>query len=591
MRHGRFLDLAIVVVLVAWSPSITEGQGGAQAPRALVVDGATLIDGTGSPPVPNSMVVIQGEKITAAGPRGGIQVPAGAQVIDAKGAYIIPGLIDGHTHWRGWTGELFLNHGVTSIIDLGNPTDWILAARDAEDAGRIRGPRIFTTAGGIDRRGSADAGGIDAGGDRGAYVQYIDGPGQARAAARALLVKGADALKIFGDLSQEEYQAITEEAHKVEIPVIGHANDVYAAVRGGMDAVTHLSGLSATLMTPENARKYRQGALASPYAWIEPTKIDALVSFLVEHGTYINTTLVNEHAAVLQQSRQYELANYDLLMRPSLRYVPLNAVLESLTFWHRLRSSSPKLGSFPYVETVDQSVLDEFRRGYRNAQEFTRRFARAGGRIFAGTDAAGSATVPGLSLHQELELLVEAGLTPMQALAAATRVPAALIHKDYKLGTLGAGKLADLLIVDADPLADIRNTQKIRSVIKNGQVVDIRYHRDYYVEYSEIEDVGSNSASALVPVITEVISNTLNQNSQVIHDGSPFELVVKGRDFHSTSLVHLNGRPLATRFVSPAELRARVPTERMTEAGTFAVTVVTPWPGGGTSNVKGLPVK
>jgi hypothetical protein len=578
---------AVAIIAGLCAPAL---HGQQRAPRALVITGATLIDGTGSAPTANSVVVIEGTKIKSVGAAGSVQVPEGARVIDGAGKFIIPGLIDAHTHWRGWSGELFLNHGVTTILDLGNPTDWILAAKDAETGGRLRGPRIFTSAGGIDKVKTA-GGGAFGGASSAPYMHYVDGPASARAVARSLLEKGADALKIFGDLSPEEYQAISEEAHKVDTPVIGHSSDLYASVNGGMDAVTHLWGVGITLMSPANKKKFEQNQIASPYAWMEPDKMDALVAFLVKHGTYINSCLVNEHTGVLPQRREFEQADYDLLMNPNLRYIPLTETLSALTFWHKLRAYSSSLGSFPYVENVDAATLDEFKRGYQNAQEFTRRFARAGGRIFAGTDAAGSASLPGESLHQELQLLVEAGLTPMQALESATRVPAQLIHKDYKLGTLAAGKLADLVLLDADPLADIRNTRKIRNVIKNGEVLDTTYHRAYYTPYAEAEAVGLTSSSAPMPEITEVFGRTLNQNSQVIHDGSPFDLVVKGNNLHSTSLVYLNGRPLETTFVGRGELRARVPTERIPEAGTYTVTVMTPWPGGGASNVKTLAVK
>lgn len=586
------LRIAMAVVVAALAMAPLRGQGGAQPPRIVVIDGATLIDGSGAAPLPNRTLLIEGDRIAVIGATGTVQIPANARVIDGRGKFVIPGLIDGHTHWRGWTGELFLNHGVTSIIDLGNPTDWILTARDAEIGGRLRGPRIFTAAGGIDRRRrEAEGGGIGAAGGTAPYIYYVDGETEARAVTRMLLERGPDVIKIFGDLTPEEYRGVTDEAHKVDVAVIGHTNDVYAAVRGGMDGVTHLWGVSATLMTPENLKKYREGHIASPYAWMQPDKMDALVAFLVERGTYVNPALVNEHTGAMPKSKEFELAGYDLLMHPDLRYVPLTAVLSSLTFWHKLRSYSPAVGGFPYREQVAPAVLEEFRKGYQYSQEFTRRLAKAGGKIFAGTDAAGSSSLPGLSLHQELEVLVDSGLTPMQAIVSATRVPAEMIKKDYKLGTVATGKLADLLVLDADPLADIRNTRKIGTIIKNGVVQDGKYHRDYYTEFSEVEGVGVSTSSAPVPVVTELQTKTMNQMSMVIHDGSPFDLVVKGSGFHPTSLVHMNGRPLATVYITRTELRARIDTSDIPVEGTYAITVFTPWPGGGRSNAKAMSVK
>jgi hypothetical protein len=294
---------------------------------------------------------------------------------------------------------------------------------------------------------------------------------------------------------------------------------------------------------------------------------------------------------VVKQARRFELASYDLLARPGLRHVPLNALLSSLAAFRSLRSYSESLGPSPYTELVGDSVGEEFRRGYGNAQEFIRRLAARGGKVVAGSDAAASPTVPGAALHQELELLVEAGLSPMQAIQAATKHPAELFRQGYKLGTVEPAKLADLVILDGDPLADIRNLGKIHIVLKNGTVMDTRYRATYAPELAELEDVGVSSSTAPVPRIFEVITRTLNTWSMVINNGSPFDVIVKGQGFHSMSVVHLNGRPLATTFVSSGELRARVPTQSIPAAGVFPVTVVTPWPGGGTSNPVGLVVK
>ena len=182
---------------------------------------------------------------------------------------------------------------------------------------------------------------------------------------------------------------------------------------------------------------------------------------------------------------------------------------------------------------------------------------------------------------------MDAGLTPMQAIQSATQVPAQMIHVDYKLGTLQPGKLADLLILDADPLADIRNIEKIDKVVKNGSVVDTSYHRDYQPAFSELEGVGISSSTAGVPKISEVTTVTLNQNSQALRGGSPFELVVKGQTFRSSSLVFLNGRPLKHVSLALANCMPMCPPIALW-SGTFPVIVFTPWPGGGNSNVSTL---
>ena len=515
---GAGFSRLIVTLAAVATVATLHAQRAGGPPPALAITDVTVFDGTGAAPAPNQTIVIQGAQITAVGPAASVTVPPSARTINGAGKFVIPGLIDGHVHWRGWTGELFLAHGVTSIVDLGNPSDWILAARDAEIGGRIRGPRIFTAAGTLDD---------------------LDSPASARAAVRALIAKGPDVIAVHGNLRTEELRAIADEAHKVDVSVVGAASDVVAALDAGLDGITDMATAGGT---------------------------DSLAAQLAKRKTYVMPSLVNHggnpHALRLATE------DYELLMRPELRYVPADAVLSALASWR-----APQRESF------------------RPTQDFTGRAAKAGGRVVAGTGSGESARVPGLSVHQELELLVGAGLTPAQALVAATRTPAEMVRKDYKLGTIAARKLADLVVLDADPLADIRNTRRINTVIKNGQVVDTRYRRDYYTDYGELEEAGANSQTHPTPIVTEVVSRTMNQMSQVIHDGSPFQLIVRGRGFHSSSLVELNGRPHDTTFVSGAELQAHVPTERIRVEGTYRVTVFTPWPGGGRSNSQGLSVK
>lgn len=591
MHLGARVKIFLVIALVSYCGLNREARALQVAPQSLVISGVTLIDGTETAPARNMDLVIEGAKIKSITPHGSEPVPAGARVMSADGKFVVPGLMDAHTHWRGWTGELFLAHGVTTVIDMGNQTDWILAARGAEESGQMRSPRIFTSGNVIDGPPKRVGSGFGDATNSSFHMSYAANPAEARAAVRDLLEKGVDLIKVYQELTPEALEAVTKEAHRVGISVIGHTNNLYDSVNHGLDGATHLWEVGLTLMSKEDLKAFEQGRIASPYAWMDLKEMDRLVAFLVQHGTYINPCLINEHTGVIPENREFELADYQLLMNPGLRYIPLSNVLSSLTFFHKLRSYSPTVGSFPYVETVDPKVLDEFRKGYKNSQEFVKRFAKAGGKVFAGTDASGSASLPGASLLQELQLEVEAGMTPQQAIRSATAVPAEMIHVDYKLGTLKAGKLADLVVLDADPLADIRNLQKINSVVKDGKVVDRSYHRDYAPAFNELEAIGVTSSTAPLPHITELVTITPNQWSAVIHNGSSFELVVKGQALHTTSLVMLSGRPLPTKFISSRELRAPVTMDRIPSPGTFPVTVFTPWPGGGTSNVLTLTVK
>jgi imidazolonepropionase-like amidohydrolase len=587
--------LAAIALLALTSALLPQATG--QQTAALAVVGGTLIDGTGAAPVPNSAVVIENGKIASVGPRASVRVPAGARVIDAKGKFVIPGMIDSHVHYRSWMGELFLNHGITAVFDLGDDTNWILGVRQAERAGRVRMPRIFVAGLAINRPGGnfAPSYGPDAGTPSSTKIDPArSGPAWARAAAKALIDKGVDHIKVTSDnLNADEISAIADEAHKSNKILLGHTTDLYTSIGNGFDGVTHLWGVSATLMSPENKKKFGEGLIQNPYAYMEPSKMDALVKFMVQHNASLNPLLVNEHAAMLSQTHEFELANYDLYMNPELRYVPLGNVISSMVFWHKTRSYSGALGGFPYVEMLEPQELAEAQRGYQNAHEFVRRFHKAGGRLIGGTDTGGSALVPGTSLLQEVQVFVDAGLTPMQALQTITKNPADFFRQADKVGTLKAGLDGDVVILDANPLSDVANLQKIQMVIKDGEVLDGRYHRDYHPEFwrSVTDEAGTSSSTADPPTIASVTSG-----SAVVHGAGPVELVVKGTAFNRTSLVCLNGRPLKTSFVSPTELRASVTGDQLPAAGNYSVTVTTAWPvpmpglGGGSSEARQLTV-
>jgi imidazolonepropionase-like amidohydrolase len=582
---------AVLALIGAVLPQVMGQQEG-----ALVIDGGTLIDGTGAAPVPNSVVVIESGKIVSLGPRARVRIPAGARVVDAKGRFVIPGLIDSHVHYRSWMGELFLNHGITTVFDLGDDTNWILGVRQAERDGKVQMPRVFVAGLAINRPGGnfAPSYGPDAGTPASTKIDPSrSGPAWARAAAKALIDRGVDQIKVTSDnLTAEEISAIADEARKANRAMLGHTTDIYTSVGNGYDGVTHLWGVSVSLMTPENKKKFGEGRIQNPYAYMELGKMDALVSFMVQHKASLNPLLVNEHAAMVAQTREFELTDYNLYMNPELRYVPLGNVVSSMTFWHKTRSYSPALGGFPYVETLEPKELAEAQRGYENAREFVRRFHKAGGRILGGTDTGGSALVPGTSLLQEVRVFVDAGLTPMQALQTITKNPADFFRQADQVGTLKAGLVGDVVILDANPLSDIRNLEKIHTVIKNGAVLDGKYHSDYHPDFwRTVDDAGTSSSTADPPSLSSVSST-----SSTMYGGGPVELVVKGAAFNGTSLVCLNGRPVKTEFVSPNELRATVPADRLPTAATYNVTVTTAWPipmpgeGGGTSESKILVV-
>ena len=207
-------------------------------------------------------------------------------------------------------------------------------------------------------------------------------------------------------------------------------------------------------------------------------------------------------------------------------------------------------------------------------QQFLAQFVQAGGRIYAGTDSS-AATTPGLSLHHEMQLLVDAGLTPMQAIMAATSNGAALLGLEPKVGTVEEGKIADLVLVDANPLQEIANTKKIFRVVKDGRVVDTTYYADYEIPIRRPGPESKHLYNPL-PVVRDLLP-------PVAVEGASVTVRIIGRGFTPSSVVKFDGRAAGTRWVSSTELAATLAPQQTARVGTFLVTVETPKPGGGSS--------
>ena len=191
--------------------------------QVLVVDGATLINGTGKPPVADAVVVMESGRIKAAGARGSVAVPAGAKVINGRGKTLLPGLIDAHIHYLDFTPQMFLRFGVTTVVDTANPTEWILAQRDALKDGKIKGPRMFATGLVID--GPLPPGEEPDAAELSGYKIRVKTSEEARVATRKVIRHGVDAVKVHEALSTELLQAVVEEAHRAGLEVeIGRAH-------------------------------------------------------------------------------------------------------------------------------------------------------------------------------------------------------------------------------------------------------------------------------------------------------------------------------------------------------------------------------
>jgi len=586
MRLGVLLSSAVcAIVLASGVSSSTQTPAQQRNGRSLAVVGATLIDGQGGAPIRDAVVVARAGKFVSAGSRASVSVPADAEVIHAEGKYIIPGLIDGHVHYRTYLGELCLNYGVTTVFDLGNVSEWMMLLKEGIANGAItRIPNLYSSGWILEVPPPPGGGG---GVKRGATFRVgVNGPDAARKlVAKMLDEQGMDYIKVFQGLPPDTLKAISEEAHKRGKIVLGHTDDVYESVNSGLDAVTHVWGIAETTLSPEDAKLHKAGRLDTPYANMVPANVDKVVAFMIEHKTPDNPLLIYEHYPSTDRAAQFRGETYEALGSADLGYITPDAKMAMLYQFDRVRSYQRRMGTFPFLDALTPQQVDAFKRGYRNAQDFVRKFTKAGGVVWVGTDTGGAAVVPGLAVHEEMQLLVDSGLTPMQALLAATKVPAEIFGKQKEVGVIAPGRSADLLVLDADPLRDISNTRKISSVILRGQKVELGYHWNYtlpFVNPVETDDVTSEYLA--VPKIERVEPLVVNQ-------GAPTTLALQGSGFSTRAQVMFNGSPVNTAFQSTTALSAEVPASLLSVAGTWNVTVVNPRPGGGQSNALGLMVR
>ena len=464
MNISRLGILTSVVFAVAFISGCTIG---AQT-RSLVIDGATLIDGTGRAAVTDSVIVVRDGKFQAVGKRGEVSIPQGAEVVDAKGKTVLPGLIDGHCHYRDWMGEIYLAYGVLTCPNISNnPVEWIIAQREGVKNGSVRGPRVWASANIIDGPPPEGTGTLR----RQRTSIIVETEDEARKAVRGLVEKGVDGIKLFERLKPQAAKAAADEAHKLGRPVFGHSLDIFTAAENGYNSVEHSWSVVYTSIQDtkkrhdlDMARMRRKIDTAEIHAYMEPASFDRLIKVMVDKRVHWSPTWatwlrpLSVHAAGMKQR---ELA---LLRNPALKYLPAYILKDTVSFFTR-------------YEKMSAEKRAELAGGYKMLQDFIRRFAAAGGKIHSGSDP--NHVVAGYGVHAELEMLVEAGLTPAQAIQTAALNVAQAWGKDKEYGSVEKDKVADFFIVRGDPLRNISDTQNIEAVYTDGKKIDTSYHADY----------------------------------------------------------------------------------------------------------------
>jgi len=420
----------------------------------LVIHDVTVIDATGSPAQPHRTVIVWDGKISAVGTSAGATGAKLAGVhVNGSGKFLIPGLWDMHVHmvfgeWfpRGKeiTLPLFIANGITGVRDMGGDLDVLQQWRKEITAGTLLGPRMVISGPMLDGPQPRFPSSI-----------AIKTPEDGRRAVDDLKRRGADFIKLQSLIPRDAVFAIADEARKQGITFVGHVPDAVRASEAsnaGQKSFEHLIGIFEGSSPLED--EFIKGAKTESkfLSTYDPARAAALFALLAKNQTWQCPTLVWERGGNLIDER-------DLAHDPRAKYVP--AYWKDVT-WKRFTDQ--------VMHDFNTDDLPTRKRFVEKELEVVGAMHRAGIPFLAGTDTPpGVYIFPGFSLHEELQRFVAAGFTPMEALQTATLNPAKFLGMQDRLGTIEEGKLADMVLLDANPLEDIRNTQKIAAVIVNGR--------------------------------------------------------------------------------------------------------------------------
>ena len=433
----------ISVAIWSW---LAAGCSSPQVNGVKAIVGATLIDGQGGAPIPESIVLIEKGIVKAAGSRANVGIPAGAEKIDGTGKFLVPGLIDLHVHLGAKAGPQFvatdytrdrvarslnayLYYGVTSVRSVGTEREAGFEIRQAQRSGSVAGARLFTAGRGFtctNGHPSQEVGGI---------ARQVDHPDQAREQVRELAAQQVDLIKMWVDdrlgqspkIRPEVSAAISDEARRHNIPVVAHIRtlaDTQHLLAAGVSGFLHMIRDTEDLPRP-------------------------LIDQVLAKNIVFTPTLIRQELAWLYREHPDRLRDADL--ERTLEAGVIEAVR---------------------ADTQNREATPVARKEFDIAMRNTRRMAAAGVAIGVGSDGGSSNDFPGAMTHREIELLVQAGFSPSEAVVAATRNGALALGKANEFGTIEAGKRADLLLLSADPLANVANLRRIERLMFDGEWVD-----------------------------------------------------------------------------------------------------------------------
>lgn len=407
-------------------------------PPPLAITHVTVVDATGGPSQPDMTVVVRAGRIASVERSGAGPLPKDLRVVEGRGKFLIPGLWDMHVH-VSWTTQsalpVLVANGVTSVRDMGGRLGQIDEWRTQIAAGLLTGPRILRA--GPILNGKAFN-----------PLQMVPGtPDESRGVVRTLAqVGGVDFVKVHRRLPRDVYFAVIDEARKQGLTVVGHI-PMEVTPAEASDAGQATLEHTETLFEGTFSAPLKDGELPDAIQRFRAEGAQALFARFVANQTAVTPTLIAQRSFI-------DASDPSTPADARGRYVARSVKEE----WKKL------------ARPVAPEALAEMRRTFTELSQVVGQMNRAGVTLLAGSDIAGP-RVPGFTLHEELVLLVDAGLTPLQALQAATVTPARVLKRADELGTVANGRLADLVLLDADPLADIKNTQRIAAVVLGGKLL------------------------------------------------------------------------------------------------------------------------
>jgi imidazolonepropionase-like amidohydrolase len=419
----------------------------AAAQRPIAFTHVGVIDGRDSAVRVNQTVVVTGNRIVAVGASPPIRVPSGARVIDGRGKFLIPGLWDMHVHTTIVGGrstlELYVANGVTGVRDMAGDWDTLRVWRRAIVDGTLIGPRIVASGPYLE------------GGDIPVPHILARTPAEGIAGVDSLISLGVDFVKVHGQLKPETYFAIARRARERGIPFAGHVSQTVGALAAsdsGQRSIEHLLGIPAQCTVAESLALRPRYTVQSALGRCTTRPLEDMYAHFVRNGTWITPTF----------TAQLEVATWPK------RDVPGDSLAHYLPAGMRefVAQIFPMPDSVPAgADSVGLAMFDKRLRQVAAMH-------RAGVRVLTGTDAPLRNSPPGFGLHEELSLLVRGGMSAFDALRSSTFEPARYLGMLDSAGTVEPGKLADLVLVTANPLVDIRNTRRIVAVVANGRLLD-----------------------------------------------------------------------------------------------------------------------